>query len=122
MDSVEAVSYGPEVASLVNSGGGRVLATLSNALYLESYEGYVVAVVGEGAVDGPLSLRVSDLPLLLNRLRPQPHPTFRSNGDMIDLGGQAQISLQRARAWTAVLPDRLGESAARFEAAQTLAG
>jgi len=121
MDSFEAVSYGPEVATLLRSGSGRVLATLSNALYLESCEGYVAAVVGEDTVDGPLSLRVSDLPFLLNTLRQQPNPAFHATGDRIDLGDQAQISLQHARAWTAVLTDRLGESAARFEAAQTLA-
>src|SRR5262245_25725938 len=122
MDSFEALSYGPEVASLLYSGGGHILAVTSNALYLESYEGYVAAIVWESAIDGPLSLRVHDLPLLQNALRQHRNVTFRSTGDAIDLDGIGQLSLRHASAWTPVLPNLLGEPVARYEAADVLAG
>ena len=121
MDSFEAISYGPEMASLLASGRGQILAILSNALYLESCEGYVAAVVAKDAVDGPLSLRVRDLPRFLDAIRQQPEFAFHSTRDAIVFDGQVHISLQHARPWTPLLPDRLAEQTLRYEAAHILA-
>jgi hypothetical protein len=121
MNSLEAISYGPEVRSLLAAGGGHVLAMLSNAIYIESLEGYVAGIVGEDAVDGPLSLRVRDLTSLIETLQGRQDLPFRCANGTMGLGGLVCISLVKAREWVPHMPQRLGTPVARDEAAQALA-
>ena len=101
-------------------GGGHVMAVLSNAIYLESFEGYVVGIVGEDAVDGPTSLRVRDLPRLMEPLRGRRDIPFRCDKGVIDLGGLACVSLEPARQWKPRLPERLGAPPGHNEVAWRL--
>ncbi len=121
MIKIEASDIGPEITQLVDSGEGRLLAVLSNSLYLESSSGYVAAIVGEQAVNGPLSLRVRGLPRLLEALRGQQNLPFRAFRQCIQIGTVADVSLRNAIQWVPRLPDRLGHRPARNQAAHRLA-
>jgi hypothetical protein len=120
MIEIEASSFGPELLNLLDSPGGGVLAVLSSSIYLESFGGYVLAVVGEDGVDGPLTLRVRDLGLCMDAVRGKEGLPFRASRGRIDIGGLLAVSLCEARAWEPAAPDHLGSEAARKEASRVL--
>jgi hypothetical protein len=124
MKYIEATSCGPEITCLLASGGGHVLAVVSNAIYLESYQGYVISIVGDDAVDGPLGLRVRNLPILMDAMRGKENLAFQVQAayPLIDIAGVARVSLQRSLEWKPRLPEHLGEKAGQNRAAFVLAG
>ncbi|MEO8289268.1 MAG: DUF2877 domain-containing protein [Chloroflexota bacterium] len=117
---IAALSYGAEIGRLLTSTGGRVIAVLSNAIYLQSCEGYVVAVVGEDAVDGPLSLRIGSLPSLLDAVHNRPNPTFAIERESVHIAGIARIHLDQAHKWSPDLPGSLGDTTGRHAAVRKL--
>lgn len=104
---VQALSFGPEVEAVLCAGmtDVRVLAVLSDALYLSCPQGRIICMLSEQAGDGPLTVRV-DKAGLRAVLRALPK--------------QVEIDLRNARRWTPCLPAVLGRLEARFEAADAL--
>ena len=98
-----ALCVGPEVAALRRSPG-RVLAVLSGAVYLISLEGYVVALVGAGAPDGPLSLRMQGFPALRQAAAGVPEAPYRPTPDGILIAGVAEVRCAGSMIWTPSLP------------------
>jgi hypothetical protein len=105
---------------MVQGKGGRVLAVLRNALYLESAGGYVVAIVDEHAEDGPLTIRIHNLPALLGAISPHPGATFRATERAIEIQGLAHVRWA-GKPWVPHLPRRVGEGAAILVACDALA-
>jgi hypothetical protein len=114
-----ALSYGPEAAAL-GPAAGRVLAVLRNAVYLESDDGRIIGIVGEDAPDGPLTLRVRDLPGVVRTLSDQPEAPFRATEDTVDIMGRVRIGWENARRWTPAPPHPTGSRPVRRRAAEAL--
>jgi Protein of unknown function (DUF2877) len=121
MIEIEAASFGPEILNVIDSREGRVVAVLRNGIYLESSEGYVVGVVGDDAADGPFTLRMRNLRLLLDPVRGRQDLRFKASQQHFEIGGTLTISLGGAQAWQPTMPGRLGNVAARTEAMNALA-
>jgi hypothetical protein len=122
MIQIEASSYGPELVNLVSSRGGRLIGVLGNGIYLESFEGYVVGVVDEDGVDGPLTLRVRNLRAVMETVRGGQGLRFEVPAARrhIEIGGQVAISLCGAQAWQPGMPECMGDEASRNEAMNAL--
>ncbi len=118
--STNAISYGPEVTRLAELREGRILAVLNSVIYLESYEGYVVAIVDYSAVDSPLSLRIRDFAPLRDALQKHQQSLFTSNATGIEMGRIAYISLCNAEPWHASLPSSVGAASQQESAIRAL--
>ena len=119
MRTLDTLSYGPEVAALGRTSG-RVRAVLRNAVYLESLEGRIIGIVGSAAPDGPLTLRIADLPLLRQALGRRPDATFQATEQGVEIAAGVQIRWMGARAWLPPQPQPAGRRAARRQAAEAL--
>jgi hypothetical protein len=121
MLQVDAISFGPEAAALmVGRIGGRLLAVLRNAIYLEGDGGHIVAIVDEYAEDGPLTVRSRNLPALLCAVSPHPGAKFQATGRAIEIHGLARVRWT-GKPWVPHLPKRAGEQAAILGACDALA-
>ncbi|HEX9988183.1 MAG TPA: DUF2877 domain-containing protein [Chloroflexia bacterium] len=121
MLQVDALSFGPEAAALVaGRTGGRVLAVLRNAVYIESDGGHVVAIADGQAEDGPLAIRLHNLSALIHSLSPQPNATFQATRHAIEIDGVARIRWV-GKPWVPYLPKSVGEPAAILSACDVLA-
>lgn len=121
MLQVDAISYGPEAAALMAGGiGGRVLAVLRNAIYVEGDGGHIVAIADEHAEDGPLAVRIHDLPALLRAASPHPGAKFQATGRAVEIHGLAYVRWT-GKPWVPHLPKRVGEQAAILAACDALA-
>ncbi len=119
--SFQAVSVGQEVVAIRAEGlRGRVIAVLRDAIYLESEGGHIMGIV-DGETDGPLALRVDNLPPLLSALRSQQGAAFYATEDALHIAGVASLRWARAARWTPTLPQTLGSSPTRQQAAHALA-
>ncbi|HYP39527.1 MAG TPA: DUF2877 domain-containing protein [Chloroflexia bacterium] len=121
MLQIDAISFGPEAAALVAGGiGGRVLAVLRNAIYVEGDGGHIVAIVDEHAEDGPLTVRIHDLPALLRAVSPHPGAAVQVTGRAIEIHGLARVRWA-GRLWVPHLPKRVGKRAAILTVCDALA-
>jgi hypothetical protein len=121
--SLQAVSIGPEAASLQSEQGqGQVLAVLSSAIYLESLTGYVVALVEEDAPDGPLAVRVRKrkFPALLQRLHEHEGLEFHATHNGLDLADIVRLDWNSAAPWQPTTPRVMGSIDTRTAAARSL--
>jgi hypothetical protein len=117
----DTLSFGPEADALAAGGiGGRVLAVLRNAVYIESEGGHVVAIVDEQAEDGPLTVRIHNLPMMLRALSTHPGAMFLATGRYIEIHGLARL-IWSGKAWVPCLPKRMGERVAILAACDALA-
>jgi hypothetical protein len=119
MQHFTAIAAGPELAQLAGKHG-QVLAVLSNAVYLRCHGGQIAGILGQSAEDGPYSLRVRDIDLLIQSLKGQESLTFTSTGTSLELQGVATLDLSRARQWQAKLPGEIADVAARIRAVRAL--
>lgn len=99
---VRALSLGPEAVALRDADPiGSVIAVTRGAVYLASDQGNIVGIVGSEGVDGPLTLRVSNLSPVSSRLAPgQP---FTIECGVLRTGDLA-VDLRYAATWTPLLP------------------
>ena len=119
---IPALSLGPEAAALrAAPASGHVLAVLRTAVYLESDDGAIIGIVGADAPDGPLTVRVPDLPALLIALRDQEGATFHATPAALTIADTIHIPWAAIPAWTPTPPAILAPPAARAAAAHTLA-
>lgn len=102
--------------------GGRVLAVLSNAVYLRSVKGGIIGISGEDGEDGPFTLRVSDLGLLLRLLKGHENLPFANSEAAIELEAVAWIELGHAEEWQPQSPSAIGIASARVQAVMALVG
>jgi hypothetical protein len=114
-----AISAGPELAQLAGTHG-RVLAVLSNAVYLRCHEGQVLGIVGQAAEEGPFTLRVHDINSLVRLLKGSEDLTFVCTEASLELKGIARIELTSAHSWQADLPSTIGSVAERINAVRAL--
>lgn len=121
MQHFTALSAGPEIAEPAGMRG-RVLAVLSNAVYLRSEGGHIVGIAGQAAEDGPFTLRVGEFGLLLKLVQGREHTTFVSAQTFIELEGIARLELGRARQWQAHPPGTIAVVNERVGAVRVLLG
>lgn len=121
MHHFTAISAGPELARLAGARG-RVLAVLSNAVYLRGEAGHITGIAGPLAEDGPFTLRVADLDLLVRLLKGREDTTFAGTPAFIELDGIARLELGRARQWQPQLPATIADVAERIKAVRALVG
>jgi hypothetical protein len=120
--TVAALSLGPEAAALRQAPApGHVLAVLRNAVYLEAEDSAILGLVGPDAPDGPLAVRVPDLPALLIALRDHEGASFRATPAALTIAETIRIPWAHTPRWTPTLPSRLAPPAARAAAAHALA-
>jgi Protein of unknown function (DUF2877) len=82
--------------------------------------GHIVGIVGAGALDGPLTLRVAGLaPVLAALPRTEEIPAWATE-EGLGLGGTVWIAWAGARRWAPALPRVTGTPAARQAAADAL--
>ena len=119
---IHAFAIGPEVQAVraQPTAGGRLLAVMSKAIYLETEAGRIIGIVS-GEIDGPLSLRVADFAPLRDALAASPGAKFTSNGDELCIAGHVSIRWAGAPGWMPSLPQDGGTAAQRLGAAQALA-
>ena len=121
MVRTEAISVGPEVLFLRPGRMGRVIAVLRNTVYLESDNEGIVGIVGGGAVDGPLSLRVENLESVLAALNGREGASFHATGESLEIDGSVSVGWTRAHRWVPELPSHVGTREDRVQAARALA-
>jgi hypothetical protein len=121
MHHFTAISAGPELANLAGTRG-RVLAVLSNAVYLRTEAGHVLGIVGQAAEDGPFTLRATDIDLLVRSLKGLESTTFACTQAHIKLEGIARIDLGRKRQWQPQLPTTIAGVPERIKAVRALLG
>ncbi|MDQ3707376.1 MAG: DUF2877 domain-containing protein [Chloroflexota bacterium] len=119
MQHFTALSAGPELAQFAGKQG-RVLAVLSNAVYLRCDGGQIVGVTGQSAEDGPFTLRVRDIDALVRLLKGRESLTFACTGAFLELEGLATLDRSSARQWHASLPGEIAEVAGRIRAVRAL--
>ena len=112
--SVGAISLGPEsVALRSQGGGGRVIAVLSNAIYLRSEDGLVLGVI-EGEIDSPLSVRVSTLAPLIRAAKESTCNTFEVTSDTVIIADCVSIAWGNVQSWSPRLPAKVGSHSERL--------
>jgi hypothetical protein len=116
-----AISAGPGIAELAGMRG-RVLAVLSNAVYLRSEGGHIAGIAGQAAEDGPFTLRVGKIGLLLQQLKGRENAAFASTQSFIEVVGIARLELDRARQWRGRLPTTIAAVNERVGAVRVLLG
>jgi hypothetical protein len=121
MQYFAAISAGPEIAHLSGTQG-KVLAVLSNAVYLRSNRGHIIGIVGQAAEDGPLALRVNESDTLIRLLRGQDNLSFAYTQTFIELQGMARIALSHAQQWWAQVPASIRPISQRLQAVRVLLG
>ncbi len=121
MHRFAAISMGPQIAQW-QGARGRVLAVLSNAVYLRSEKGHIIGIVGQAAEDGPFTLRVSELDSLVQLLKGREHTAFVTTQSRIELEGIARVELGRARQWQVRPPTTIAEIPERIRAVRALLG
>ena len=121
MHHFSAISAGPESAQL-RGNRGRVLAVLSNAVYLRGEAGHIIGITGALAEDGPITLRVADIDLLVPLLKGREGTTFACIAAFIELEGTARLELGRARQWQPQLPATIAGVEERIKAVRALVG
>ncbi len=114
-----AISAGPELANL-RGESMRVLAVLSNALYLCGDGGHVIGIAGASAEDGPVTLRVEDVDSLLHLVRGRATLALACTEAFIELPGTARIELGAARQWQAEPHGAIGDVPGRLGAVRAL--
>ncbi|WP_047863873.1 oxamate carbamoyltransferase subunit AllH family protein [Rubrobacter aplysinae] len=117
--SARALSYGPEVELAADVGRGAVLSVTSGCVYLLGEAGHVFGVVGPGAEDSPLGLRVENVAPVLEVA---PGSRFELSGGGLLLGGRTFVDLGEATAWKPRIPRLRGDSVSRRVAARELLG
>lgn len=116
-----ALSAGPELGRSAGTRG-RVLAVLSNAVYLCGEAGHIIGIAGPLAEDGPFTLRVTEIDLLVRLLTARENTTFGGTSAFIELDGIARLELGRARQWQPQLPATMAGVAERIKAVRALVG
>jgi hypothetical protein len=117
---LEALSLGPEALAFLNGGaGGRVLAVLRNALYVGG-SNWILGIVGEDAADGPISVRVRDLPQVLTSVEGRDGASVEVIPQGISIGNVVRIDWRNARQWQPPFPLLLGAIEARAAAVSRL--
>jgi hypothetical protein len=118
---ISVLSLGPEAAALrAAPASGYILAVLRTAVYLESADGAIIGIVGADAPNGPLTVRVPDLPTLLIALRDQEGATFHTTPSALTIAETIHIPWGHNPGCTPTLPSHRAPPAARAAAAHTL--
>jgi hypothetical protein len=119
---LHAICLGPEVVKVrASRSAGRVIALLRNAIYLESNAGHIISIV-DGEIDGPLTLRVTNITPLLAALKASSSETFQTTDDALHLEGAPRIAWSRAPKWTPRPPEKVAPASLRLTALDALAG
>ncbi|HVF99062.1 MAG TPA: DUF2877 domain-containing protein [Chloroflexia bacterium] len=121
MHHFTAISAGPELPKLAGARG-RVLAVLGKAVYMRSDEGYIAGIAGPLAEDGPFTLRVANIDLLVQLLKGREDTPFAGTSALIELEDIARLELGRARQWQPRLPATMAGVAERIKAVRVLVG
>jgi hypothetical protein len=120
---VQAATLGPEVYAFRNSRSrhGKVIAVLTDAIYIESDEGHIICIARGEGVDGPLGMRVISFEPL--RSAPQVHEEAEVTVSLhaLTIGGTARVMWGYAEPWSPRLPHWLGRTDARQAAIDELA-
>ncbi|HEX8218255.1 MAG TPA: DUF2877 domain-containing protein [Chloroflexia bacterium] len=121
MHHFTVISAGPELAAL-RGARGRVLAVLSNAVYLRGEAGHIIGIAGPLAEDGPFTLRVTDIDLLIQLLKGREGTAFGGTQAFIEVEGIARLVLGGARQWQPQQPLTMANVPERIKAVRALMG
>lgn len=117
-----AESIGLEAALLRSHGGaeGKVLSVVRDGVYLQSLQGYVICLVGESALDGPLSVRVRDFEAMRLILEDEDKQDAWFGGETVVIGDNISLGWKHAAAWKGAVPRRFTTPGRRKKATDAL--
>lgn len=96
---VQVLSFGPEAVA-AREGVCRLLGVTSKAIYLQTCDDRVLALVGGDAPDGPLSIRVPNLQQIIRTLEGGADSVIRLEWGAICFGDLLAIDLPLSRLWS----------------------